>query len=162
MIVSTSTKSSRSSVPKLQPFHSPLTKSSTLTMPLKTSLAQHQTLALNVRHPAKANNKVDLPSDPIEALAIPMEAILAKDAIKLTDVDPNKPTGSTLRITRVTRVNRMEGEVLPEDILNKIDKVALRLNKGVEAFCFVRFWPCPLLLGFSILALANLDYFNAT
>lgn len=132
MIASTSTKLSRSSVPRLQPSHNPLTRSSTLTILPKTSLAQHQILGPNVRHLAKAN-KVDPTSDPIVALAIPVEATLAKDAIKPTDVDLNKPTGPTIRTTRVTRVNRMEArEVLPEDTLNKADRLALHLNRGIE------------------------------
>lgn len=142
MIASISTRSSRSSVPRLQPFHNPLTRSSTLTILPKTYPARHQTLGPNVRHLAKANNKVDSTSDPTEAQAVPMEATLAKDAIRLTDVDPNKLTGLTLRTTRVTRVNRMEArEVLPEDILSKIDRIALHLNRGIEAFCFFGFGP---------------------
>lgn len=139
MIASTSTRLSRSSVPRLQPFHNQLTRSSTLTILPKTSPAQHQTLDPNVRHLDKANNILDLISDLTEALAIPSEATLAKDATKLTDVDLNKPMG-TPRTIRVIKVNRMEAsEVLSEGILNKIDRTPLLLNRGIEVFCFVRF-----------------------
>lgn len=123
----------------MQPFHNPLTRGSTLTTPPKIFLAQHQTLGLNVRHRAKANNKVDLFSDLTEGLTIPMAAILAKDAIKLTDVDPNKPMD---RPALVTKVIRMEArEALPEGIPNKTNRLAQHLNRGIEAFCFARFWP---------------------
>lgn len=113
----------------------------------------------NARHLATANNKVDLTSDPTEALALPMEATLAKDAVKLTAVDLNKATGPTLRTIRVIRVNRMEArEVLPEGILNKTDRIALHLNRGIRDFRFVRIWPFPLLLGSSLLALAEFEF----
>lgn len=82
---------------------------------------------------------MDLISESTEALAIPPEATLAKDAIQLMDVDPNKPTGPILRTTRVTRINRVEvSEVLLGGILNKPDRITLHLNRGTEAFCFVR------------------------
>ncbi len=129
----------------------------------KTYLAQHRLLGPNVRYLAKASNKLDLTSDPTGPLAIPMGATLAEDAIKLMDVGPNKSTGLILKTTRVTRVNRMEAkEVLPEGILNKIDRIALRLNRGVKTFCFLCFRSFLLLLGFSVLALATLNNLNAT
>lgn len=164
MIASTSTKLSRSSVPRLQPFHNPLTRGFTLTTPPKTFLAQHQTLGPNVRHWARARaNKVDLISDLTEGPAIPMVFTLAKDVIKLTDVDPTKTMGLTPRATLVTRANRMEASVaLPEGILNKTSRLAQHLSRGIEAFCFAVFWPFPLLFRFPSLALANFDYFYAT
>ena len=110
-----------------------------LTILPKTFLAQHRLLDLNARRLAKANNKLDLISAPTEALVIPMGAIPAKDAIKLTDVDPNKAMG-ILRTTCVTRANRMEAtEVLPEGIRNRIDRIALHLNRVVVAINFVWF-----------------------
>ena len=163
MIASTSTESSRSSVPRLQPFHHPSTRSSMLTILPKTFLAQHQLLRPNVMHLARASNKLGLTSERTGALALPMGATLAKGVIKLMGEDHNILMGPTFRTTRVTTVNRMEAtEVLSEVILNKTGRIALRLNRGIEAFCFV-FRPFPLLLlGFSLLALANLNHFNAT
>ena len=163
MTASTFTKSSRSLVPKSRPFHNPSTRSCTPTILLKTFLAQCQILGPNVRHLAKANNKVDLTSDPIEVLAIPMEVTLVTDAIKLMDVEANKPTEQTLRTPSVTTVNRMEArEVLREGTLNKTGRIAPPPNSGAEACCLFRFWPFPFLLGFSLLTLSNFDYFNAT
>ena len=131
--------------------------------PPKTFLAQHQTLGPNVRHRARANNKVDLISDLTEGPAIPMVFTLAKDVIKLTDVDPNKTMGLIREPTPVTRVNRMEAsEALPDRILNKTNRLAQHLNRGIEACCFTRFWPSSLLFRFPSLALANFDYFYAT
>ena len=159
MIASTSTESSRSLVPRLQPFHNPLTRNSTLTILLKISLAQHQLLDLNDKYQAKANNRLDLTSDPTGALALRMGAILAKDVIKVVDADLNNPTGPTLRTTHVTRVNRLEAiEGLLERMLNKIGRIALHLNEVMEAFFSDYFRPFSLLLlGFSLLALANVD-----
>lgn len=75
---------------------------------------------------------------------MPTEIILAKDAIKLTDVDPNKPMVPIIKTTRVTRDNRMEvREVLPEGIPNKTHRIALPLNRVVEYSCSNLFWPIP-------------------
>lgn len=102
-----------------------------LTIHPKTYLAQHQLLGLNVKYLVKANNKLDLTSEPTGALVLRMGAILAKGVIQVVDADPNKPTGPNLRITHVTRVNRVEvTEVLPERTLNKIDRIALHLSEG--------------------------------
>lgn len=124
-----------------------------LTSLLKTSLAQHQLLGPNVKYLVKANNKLELTSDPTGALALRMGAILAKGVIKVVDADPNKPMEPTLRTTRVTRVNQMQAtELLPERMLNKFDRMTLHLNEGSKLTALVLF-------GFSLLALAKFDFF---
>lgn len=142
MIASISTKLSRSSVPRLQPFHNPLTRGFTLTTPPRIFLAQHQILGPNVSHWARANNKVALISDLTEAPAILMVLTLAKDVIKLTDVDPNKTMGLIPRATLVTRVSRTEAsEAPPEGIINKPSRLAQYLSRGIDVFCFAVFGP---------------------